>query len=305
MIRHPSHADSHTREEIGFLCRWGLLAVACGALAVILYAAVAVAVAIPRELEANIVLPDAIWQAGHRERAHLRGRLLPPGLGEHSCCPIVTQAGEAQRFAPLAEQMLSPRLGPAGPGLHRVRLRGSPYDSLASQCRQALVRVVPPERLVFLLDARLAVEARATDAAGLGTCLAQMRRHGAVAFFHPGPLDSFPASRGRLRRIAHDVPALCSVRQPHEPMDVVWHAAWTLNRKEALLTVVTHDADLAAEARKAGFITWLVSARPAREAGGDAPRRFGGLPKLKEYLAGRPIPETGPPGAGPRAGARE
>ena len=273
--------DDHVRESVGRISRWALLAVAGLTVLTCGIAVVGSAVRIAGNLDAEICLPDALWQSDHPDPVHVTGRVVGEADTSGPCVLMSGRPGEEGEFVPIVRRKIYPRLRNSAEGIHRLVVRGGPHDMLAFRRREAVVVVVPPGRKVYLIDARLAWESLTRGPQMLRAVLDELRRHGTVAAFHGGSGAEVDQARSALA----ELPLLHPTGHTDDAMAVLWHTAWTLNRndKRGEVTVITADADLADLARKARFRVYQIG---SATAGG----MFADLAKFKEYLAARPIP---------------
>ena len=289
-----------TRESVALLSRWALLALAGMMVLASGVALVGAAVQIARKVGAEISLSDGLWQSDHPNHVHVTGCVVGETSTAGPCVLLSSRRGRPGDIVPVNRRTIYPRLGDAGEGVHRLVVRGAPYDVLAFQQREALVVVVPPGREVYLIDASLAGQSLTRQPRLLEAVLDELGRRGTVAIFHTGGAEEVRGARSALADLTGEMPFLHPPYRTDDPTAVLWHTAWTLNRNDRKLnrndkpgevTVITADAGLADLARKAGFRVHQIHAAAARAPRGRAGGRFVDLAKFKEYLAARPIPK--------------
>jgi len=157
--------DYRDLEKLGFLCRWGLLAVAGCIMLGGLWACVSGTVNISSDMRKQLLMPDQVWRQGARGA----GLYAYIDQGElKSDTPLTSfqdHLGKLRFAATNREhQMLIPSLLSPPAGKHSVTIRGLPYGSMAFiEHKTATVRVVPGPMTVYLLDARLLARIAGND----------------------------------------------------------------------------------------------------------------------------------------------
>ena len=274
-------------EIVGFLCRWCLLALAGGTAVLGAWAGAVATQAVADETGTSIILPDGFWGPANSGRPHLSGCLSKALRRPNPAILMSLQAGRIQTLIG-AKRVFYVLVPHAGPGANPVELRGIPYGPLAFQTAAATCFMPAAGRKIFLLDARTAASGRQADGEPLRQCLAELRRRGEVALFHPGPPDAFVHSRRQSLQAGMDLLMLCTVKDSGQAMQTLWDTAWALGGKA---TVITDDRELAYMAAGDGagrFHVHLISAE-AETRPSERLKQHPSLEKFKEYLAGQPI----------------
>lgn len=266
-----------TREIVGFLSRWLLLAImAAAGFATAGLCAGAVA-GLSRGPLSSVTLPDALaarpgYVAGYFEPPH-PGKTGPAAMSRNGGLRAVYSSGR---------RMLA-RMHGSSPGPHHVEVIGAPYGRLAFCQAEAMVWLVAPGREACLLDARFLSEDSALPV--LRDLLPTLRGEGFdVAMFWVGPEAEYEAQRRAARALHTDLPVL-HMRSDKPGLPPV--IASRRREFDPLPIVVTPDAELATLSAKGGFPTFLI--------GGEASvtrehlEAMESLGEFKEAAGTRPI----------------
>ena len=286
--------DEGIRETVGFLCRWCLLALAGVTATAVCWAALLATAAMTTGLGADVVPSDTVCGQSAEKPAALRCYQSP--VVSHSNNPhamgVLPDGALATAYTYRGGFYL--RADRSTAGRYSIRTKGLPYSALAFHNRRLRLKVLPPGRRVFLVDAELAVAVRPSQRRSLRQCLDHMRRLGDVAFFHAGDRGELLLVRDILGRKHPDTPVLAAYHgnRPPAPLSVPRMAAWDLNpptgsgRRRPI--VVTADGELAASAAAALFPTHHVgfSGLGAGPAAARGPRVHRSLAAFGDHLAG-------------------
>jgi len=272
-------------EAIGFLCRWSLLALT-GAILAAGVLACGLAASDVSQLRGEILVPDAVAAPG---RALLRGTFAPVAMvgGSSSAVARLSPPSGPARLLTGSSGGEAVLLWPGElpPGPTRAVVLGNPYGRYAFGESEALLCVIPPHRVVFLVDAAMAAGCGAAAADELRLGIAALSGHGEIAFFHEGPQEAYEAVRDELREAFPGravVSALGS--KPRPPASLRFARARLGGQRPGAIRVVTAEANLAAQAAGRGFETHLIGAdRPP-----DAPEALKTWISLTEYAASLP-----------------
>jgi len=267
------------KEIVGFFSRWLLLALAGAVAAIVAWAAAVGAWATGGMQQPTVILSDQVWEAWRPP--HLVGRLDPPGLDLGAVELISLAPDRPPRVASTTDHLTFPGADSSDVGLHPVHVKGLPYGRLAFAEDRARCLVVPPDRRVFAVDARLA-ESLGEQADELINRLATL---GEVVLVQPTAADTQPAEHlARRQRLMMRFPQtllVYQVRPWEKPAAVFSRMAYKLHRSDtANLELITADGELATSAGK----------RPVHFLAGDetpAPpgtRRYATMAALLEAL---------------------
>lgn len=247
-----------TREILGFLCRWCLLGLAWAALAAAGW--VSLSAARHYEGQSRIVMPDMVLAAGRG--AHLTGVVIPERVAAWDGFLLnrlpggatVCNTGEHGHF-------LASAAG-GGAGDHEIRVIGVPYGLLSFQSARALLRVVPPGREAFFVEASLAEWAADHAPASWARCQTAMRQRGTPAVFCAGPVAEYDALRERLRKGGIAAPVVFAEERPGNPLQTLDRARRLLLTRQggSSCVAVTDRAETAYRLADAGFLVHLVGA---------------------------------------------
>ena len=283
---------THTREILGFLCRWCLLGGTAAVVAVVGWASLLATGALGDEVGSEFLMRDAVAcpaDAGGRT-VYLWGHVRPaPAMPGMDVC-LADAAGQPLKVVRTRRKgcVLVYRRVPAG--RTRVTFRGMPYSTLAFQAGSCWLLAVHPDRPVFLFDARLALVLRRGSPADWHACRRDMLAQGELALFHPGPGRDFELCLRDLRSLDVSEPVLFDDHAP-SPNYTLRQAARALARARGqAMEVVTADESLAVRAARQGFLAHLVgpSSPPARPQA--RLKRHASPAKFKESMSARPIP---------------
>ncbi|MCK4602756.1 MAG: hypothetical protein KAU28_09840 [Phycisphaerae bacterium] len=286
--------NESTKEALGFLCRWCLLALTGGIVTVVAWTSLHGTAAVGSDIEAELVLPDVIRYLGARGKYGLTGYLtISPN---HEKMPVAIYAPDegGQRLLVVSRTMIYTRVKADRPGRVEVPILGIAYGPLAFKRCSAILQVISRERDVFLVDVRLAIDARAKGMAGFEDCLVELQSRGEVALFHSQPIEDYGRLKNHARRLGFEMPVLCvsEPNRPHDPLRTLWRTASALRRygkDRQKPIVITGHAELAVLAARYPFKTHLIAPAKTQVSAHDMLRRHDSFVKFKEYLAARPI----------------
>ena len=203
--------SSHTREAVGFMARWTLLAFVAATIAAVTWASARTTAAITAAVRARLVVKDWVLRPaiGGRRGFPLFGHVRPaPGGGSMSLA-LVCFPGRSIRLMKTMDERCPWRLTDPRQGRYDVVIRGLPYGPVAFQTREAIVSCIPRDRPVLLVDARLALQQLRSRPLRWRTCLRRMHAAGEVVLFHPGPMGEFTDCRDQLRQLHAGQPVVC------------------------------------------------------------------------------------------------
>jgi len=280
-------SDGHSREILGFLCRWLLLAGAGAVVVAVTWAGLAAA-EVSGRTHAQLLLRDWVAPPGRADGAgvYLRAYLDPPASRSGLDIALLIAEGRPLGVVRTYNGSCGMLLDDPQAGTMQLLVRGAPYSAMAFQARRCRVVCVPRKRPVFLVDARMALAARACGDELWPGCLRAMKAAGQVALFHPGPWGQFLQCRRALRAMGVAEPILFDERRP-DPTYTLLRVGKELRRRERRegIEIVTADADLARQAADRGFGTHLVSDELAAVPAGVPLRLHASLANLKDSIA--------------------
>lgn len=254
-------------EPVGFLCRWSLLALVGAIVLAAVSAMLTTAGAAIRNVSPNMAVGDVVCEESRKRDVVVVGIPLPametaaPAmvLGSVSGGPLMLSVGYGGYIV-----MRLPR---PKTGRYQLRLIGVPYGPMAFYSDDVLVRVLPADEKVFLVDDRLALSIGPNQRSAWRQAVALMRRYGEFAVFHSGSASQLAAVRDRIRRAYHQAPVLFDDAGKGDSLRTLFRTSWALNprrrRGKRRPRVITADADLARRAAAKGFGVYLVSPSPA------------------------------------------
>jgi len=279
-------SDANSREAVGFLCRWCLLLLVAAGAAGGIWSGVVAAAEANRELSAGLLMPDLISRPGMQ--VNLAGVAPTGALHERAAMLLSVPEHGPVTLATAHGGLVLARAAHVRPGVNRFLMRGTPYGTLAFCRYEAMILGADVARGLHLVDARMLNLASAGQIETLRDCLGELRRHGGVGFFHPGPIQRSAVLRDAVRRIDPDLPVVFALKPGAEPMEALRLISWAWTRGNPKPAVVTADAELAALAARQGFAVHLVGPLTALPAHSRIIRHES-LAKLKESLHSMPI----------------
>jgi len=280
-----------TREILGFLSRWSLLALAGATVLASIYEGLVAAANISAGLNANLVMPDGISQPGMDRVAVLRGYVPAGALAGRAPMLMVRRDGQPPILAASRKDMVRAPIRSIDPGINRVFLQGLPYGSLALEGYEAIVLGAATERDLFLLDVRMLNDPSPAHTATVRDCLERLRALGSVGFFHSGPLEQFPRLRKQARQADAQTPVAFLKGDASDLTETLRSVAWTWSRRKRRPVVVTADGRLASKAAAEGFAVHLIGPAEIDRGHARTIQRHQSLAKFKEYLPVKPISE--------------
>jgi len=250
---------THTREIIGFLCRWCLLGM-IGAVVVFVgwYSATAT-LAVAQDVFADVVLPDAIVR--HRNYNFIRGYYWPEPQQTHFPLLLCVWPKEELSANAISRKGFVVYLPHGRPDTHYVWTKGIPYGTMAFRENSAIARVVSPQQQVFLVDARIAKRMSGSNGDvrdKFDALLETLQRAGQLVFFDTGPFSDYTAVRRELRRQYTDTPVLARSPYSSSPVNTLLLARSGLWGRR--FVAITDDGELAKAAAKRKIpVHWVAS----------------------------------------------
>ena len=274
-----------TKEVIGFLARWTLLALAAIMVAVMVWT-LSVATLGASSSSGALSVSDMLWMKDVDIDYMALGLVRPTPPPEH---PVLCQGP--------GDRLWQGHLRPDGavicvsdpfPGVNTVTVRGMPHDRRAFQQCRAIILVAAVDQPMFLLSAGeydFVVDADRERAKEL---LAAVQPLGAAAWLFVGRPDAFAAAREHLRTMSPATPVL--YLSPTAPMsrDALRVFLRRSNARHAPTTLVTHDADVAAVASNLHVETHLIGSDRVMSLR-ESVHRHESVAKFKDSLPTAPI----------------
>ncbi len=221
--------NENTREGMGFLCRWTLLTLTVATMVAVALSCLMGAAA-TTETDWDVVIPDGLCRENPTDRTSLKGycsreldNMFPP-LG------ITVWDTSDYKFTDRGFNFSASR---SEIGQKVVEIRGVPYGPFAFQRRTGNLYIIPVYREVFLIDLRLAVEARQEGNADFEECLARLSRQGSVALALCEKIGNYRSAVRSAAELRFDVPVLCADNPKlFEPLRTLWRARNMLKRSK-------------------------------------------------------------------------
>ena len=248
--------NERSREIAGFLCRWCLLGMAGVIVLAATCAAILATSSLASELRTELTVPDFIGEMPAERPIALHAYVDPPVTYRSPPPAMAILADGSLRSAVRGTGDWLLLIRAAGPGLHHLTVKGMPYGPLAFLTSQALVRVIPERRAVFLVDARLASMCSRVAPRAWGRRLDEMWRRGEMAFFWSGRPREFRRLRAQLHVPGSPMPLLATLGPRADYLRTLQRTQRALNVRgwrNVKPTVVTADEQLAGRAAKAAF----------------------------------------------------
>lgn len=276
-----------SREILGFLCRWALLALVAATVLASVWAATASAAYVRADLGAGLVMPDVIHRPG--AKARLIG-LAGIGTACGNTPPVLAHRPDgrldltrASRCRVYCEPVL------VHEGANVVELEGTPFGSLSYRRYRAMIYGVTPGRPVFLLDTRMLSDASGVARADLTDLVRALDERANVGFFHAGPSETFAPLRNRARRVAPGVPVAWFFPAGEQPVGTVHRVARTCSPAGSDPVTVTTDPKTAGISASQGLRTHFIGDRPVATDRPDRLTVHASAAKFKESLPSLPI----------------
>jgi hypothetical protein len=188
------------REAVGFLCRWCLLGLAGFVVVGLIWTVAMASATVTMDPTTRLVASDSLCEESLKRRAAVWCYPCPPlPYSQHALVMAVLPDGALCAASPYGPgySLVTPRMHP---GLFEVEIKGLPYGVQAFRSRRALLKILPEDRRVYLVDAALATEPGVVGGEPWRDCLREMRRRGEVGFYHDGELADFDVALQRVRR---------------------------------------------------------------------------------------------------------
>jgi hypothetical protein len=271
----------NTREVVGFLCRWLLLAGVASAVVVTAIAGL-VSISAPEPSRA------AELHVGDLIIAPPQKRYVPAAVfrGERTCLKVpalLGQIGESDPFEFAGDgqvQMILPPW-PRQEGRYALHVRGVPFSPHALLGRRAEVRVIGPEETLVLVHAD-AWPHRRSEEGEVVELLGELDGRATVAICFDGPVEGLSALRRRLARAGLNLPVLWyHGRRESSGFGLEWlfrqAGGRRRTRADAPVLLIAADPRLAVWAARAGVRLHLLDGKTAQTPA-TAPTPPGGSP---------------------------
>ncbi|HAU38367.1 MAG TPA: hypothetical protein DCX07_11730, partial [Phycisphaerales bacterium] len=194
------------REPVGFLCRWLLLTLVAAVTGAVAWSSISATMAMGTNVRTRCLVPDLLIRPAGSFT--LNGYLFPPPKHSESMVGIWCWPDGSVSFAQAREHVFHIWHTTGGRTVLPVTFRGIPYGATAFQTVLSVVRLVPADRKVVLVDAALADGRAKAGTGSFGRLLTAARARGETAMFYSGPLSDFGEARAKLGADRPDVPLL-------------------------------------------------------------------------------------------------
>ena len=283
--------SSHTREVIGYFCRWSLLGGVGATIALVVWASLSATAAVPSDVAAELVMVDSIAAPAeqHAVRLTVGGFIKPLHVRSGIAAGLLIVQGQPVRNLRMTgEGRCQVLLDDPPAGTTRAMARGLPYGATAFQAQPVSVSIIDRSRAVFLIDARLALRALEGQGDRWRAAFRRMQALGEAVLFHLGTRAEYSrvravlASAGSTALVLYDDSAPVGDR-------LVRRASRSLGRRDmrGTIQVVTGDAELARQLARQEFSVHLIepeiAPRVSMPVGGL--RRHASVAKFKDFLS--------------------
>ena len=273
-----------SREIVGLLCRWAILAVSAGGMCGLAAVSLSGAAAVPPRPE--VVIPEAVWSG--QGDSYVRGSLVGGELGRNASLFLSSLGGEASQVAMYAPPSIYLPVGGDHEGMNTLLLRGIPYGPAADVRASTRMLVIGPGQPVFLVDGRVAMS---QEKAALPGMQGALHRLGQVVLFTGKGVRDWPQQRADLYRLGMRQVLVGSCYREENWLGILKGSARSLARAPSRLEVVTSDPTLAIDAAAAGFEVDLVAPIGLLPASMPSLHVYSSLANLQANLASRPMKE--------------
>ena len=280
-------------EKLGYLCRWGLLALAATVLLATALAGLSGAMAISADLKADLLLSDAVWRQGS-PMPSLRGYL--DKTRSYNTTPLIMLQDHLgnlrfSRSYSSHNEIVSWLPKPPA-GQHKLTLTGLPYGPMAFVRKETAMWIVPRGMTVYLVDVRFLVDVEKNDKQAAIRIARGFTNLGQIVLICPPDTDTLKRLSTELIRY-NDIPRVFSLRKDKgDPMSVITTITNHLrNRSKARQEiavkpyVVTGEVKLAVAAAGKKHFTHLVAPANAPSDLPEMIRLHTSADKLADHLA--------------------
>jgi len=303
------------KEFVGFLSRWCLLATASLSVLAVGWSLVGAASSVLDAVGRKVVLSDGIWWPWRRP--YVTGYILPlRRRGRYARFLAVSSPGERlivcggrrSTSPPVGGDLERLRVELSQPGppevIRHLRIKGNPYGRYAFASDEAICKLIGPGRRVVAIDARFVLASPDERQGAFRECIKLLTRHAEVAFFWPGEVGEYQASRRRIRQLYPTTPVVFAAGAKPSALDGLRHIAWTIyGRRRIKPVVVTGEGELARAAAEAGFPVHCISRGQAKPAGPGEPTYYDTVTQFRSALYEPWQPRRRHPGSSRPSGA--
>ncbi|MFB3891156.1 MAG: hypothetical protein ACE15C_03935 [Phycisphaerae bacterium] len=240
--------DSHW-EAVGFLCRWCLLALACTAIAAVLWVSAAGAVA-GRGDQTKLTFPDRIKPP---EGVPICGLLRPSNGGGSQGDFIVAPPGGEAKAAITGDSEVWILVDQARAGGNRFIVKGSPYGPTAMISQEAKVIGIGEGAELFAIDARIPLRGSGPQREGLSRRIDALRGLGTVVFFDGDDVTQYARDRAALAAMGLDIPIIGRPCDKSDWPAVLCEIAGSVRQAKGRVKIITADGELARAAAAEGL----------------------------------------------------
>lgn len=251
-------------ETLGYLCRWGLLALCVLVLAASVGGAlVSIERSVLHRRDAPIAA-DALMSQGRWQSARLTYPSPAGRPGEVAYLAWIEGIDGLRPTFRWESYDLLP-LHPVEPARRRLRFVGSPYGPMAYSRHALLVHVADPARPLAVADAEALASAVGSDPEPVRRALAALRASTDLVAGFFGRREDYPGARAALRRADPSLPVLAALSEDQTPSERLLRHLRSLTQRVAGLEVelYTDRPELAESARAKGLSVSSLADRVA------------------------------------------
>lgn len=280
-----------TKEMIGYISRWCLLAMSV-MLAMASSAIIFRAMATMREdPERSVVVSDAIWCKAGNFAMSLYGSVQPDPSGWDMDRLLARNPDLSLSLVAFSARHIYLTAPQPPKGLGRVEILSIPYSSAAFEKWSLQLLVPRGHETIYMIDAYMAAvsdPAATTEMLGL---LTDLKRRGIVIFICAEQGEDFVDLRQAVDRLDPEAMLICTDRRPSEPLKTTTSLPQHyldmsgLENMRGRLVVVTDDPNCAMQVTSVRIQTYLVHARQDESIrSSDYLTRRETIAKLREYI---------------------
>jgi len=280
-----------TKEALGYLARWSLLALAMAV--VVAVAAMAVMGATQTQLLSSapeMVFSDAVWSGSAPFVQQVMGLVRPAAEEDPSELLLCQGPGNQVALSVLTPHWGVLRFPGVWSGPRSLRLCGLPYTRRAGSSDEIVVLIPAADRPVVVLEARDFIPPDADEISDdVREAVEALARSSSIVWLFGGTLEEFARVRRVVRGHWPAVPLVYRTEQPWLDRGHVFGFLHHSGLKERPVSIVTRRGELASAGIDLGLTVHVIDRERPQTALPDRVRYHQSLLKFKESLPTKPI----------------
>lgn len=280
------------KESIGFVARWGLLAVATGLVLLTTVLAMSAGIdAVEADAPRQGTFSDVVWLHDLPVYVESRGCVTPPIGFEKEDRILSFVPGREPWLSRRSDRGLLVQVGNVPAGRHVVSVTGLPH-SRNTFTVSTLILSVPRRRSVFLIGTENILRfGKSSSRNSAFHMLESFHRTAEPVWIHGGDADTFLRMRHRMG-VLHVLSVLTYVDTQFPMREAVFRRFLRrsgLREEGVSVSLMTWDPSLAEMGVRLGLESHLILSEPAPNPAPAGVHVYPSLRKFKEYLDERPI----------------